>query len=178
MANTLQDLLGFDPREVAGARISGEIPIPDLTHNRLIAERLAASPGKVAAIVLRSKPSNQATAHVRVNMPFVPPLVVNLEIARQPEFPDLPVVVVRWSLAGLDSLARMAMPFITGFLPPWARIEGDLIAVDLRGFARDKGYEQLLEYVRSVRVETAEGKLVVRFELAVTGADAARNSKS
>lgn len=169
MANTLQDLLGFDPREVAGARVSGEIPIPDVTHNRLIAERLASSPGKVAAIVLQSKPSNQATAHVRLNMAFVPPLVVNLAIASQPAFPNLPVVVVRWSLAGLDSLAKMAMPFISGFLPPWARIDGDLIAVDLRGFARAKGQEALLEYVKSVRVETAEGRLVVHFELGVSG---------
>lgn len=176
MANTLQGLLGFNPRDVAGARISGEIPISDVMHNRLIAERLAASPGKVAAIVLQSRPANRATAHVRLNMAFVPPLVVDLEVATQPEFPALPVVVVRWKLAGLDSLAKMALPFISGFLPPWARIDGDLIAVDLRGFARDKGYEELLEYVRSVRVDTAEGRLVVRFELEVPGGAAARES--
>jgi hypothetical protein len=167
MKQTLHQLLGFDPRELAGARLSGEIPVPDALHNRLIAEKLKTSGGKVAAVVLQSRPGNKATAHVRVDMAFVPPLVVNLEVAQQPEFPSLPVIVLRWSLAGLDGLARMAMPFVTGFLPPWARINGDLLAVDLQAFADSKGIGELTAYVKTLRVDTEEAKLVVRFELGI-----------
>lgn len=167
MSQSLHQILGFDPREIAGARLSGEIPVPDVVLNRLIAAKLQESPGKVAAVVLQSKPGNSATAHVRVNMAFVPPLVVNLEVAQQPDLPSLPVLVFRWSLAGMDGLAKMAVPFITAFLPPWARINGDLLAVDLQGLAQSKGQADLLQYVKSLRVDTAEGKLVVRFELGI-----------
>jgi hypothetical protein len=167
MSQTLHDLIGFDPRDIAGTRVSGEIPLPDVMLNRLIAAQLAATRGKVAAVVLETREANQVAAHVRVDMPFVPPLVVNLEVAQQPEFPALPVVVFRWSLAGLDGLARMAMPFVSAFLPPWARINGDLIAVDIQALAQSKGVAELLNYVRSLRVDTAAGRLVVRFELGV-----------
>jgi hypothetical protein len=167
MSHTLHDLIGFDPRDIAGARVGGEVPLSDVMLNRLIAAQLATTRGKIAAVVLETREGNQATAHVRVDMPFVPPLVVNLEVAQQPEFPALPVVVLRWSLAGLDGLARMAMPFVSGFLPPWARINGDLIAVDIQALAHAKGFAELLNYVRSLRIDTASRGLVVRFELGV-----------
>jgi hypothetical protein len=164
----LREVLGFDPAELRGARVSGEVPIPDALLNRLIAEQLAARTAPVTDLVLAPLDGDAIDAHVRLRTAFVPALRVHLRIESQPSFPDSPVLTLRWSLGALGgALSRFAGPALAflNVLPPGIRMDGDLIAVDLAALMKSRGLGELLPWVARLRLTTQSGRVVVAFEL-------------
>ena len=69
---SLQDLLGFELRDIAGARLLGEIPVSEALINRLIAQRLAAKELPVTSLAIEAHDGGTLTAHVRLRTAFVP----------------------------------------------------------------------------------------------------------
>ena len=163
----LRDLLGFDPGELRGARVTGEVPVSDALINRLVADLLAARPSPVAALVVEQHDADTVIAHVRMRTAIVPPLKIHLQIAKQPEFPDAPVLVLRWSMGALGRLARLASPAVALFnlLPPGIRVDGDLIGVDVAEVLRSRGFGELVPYIARLRVSTQSGRVIVGFEV-------------
>ncbi len=133
MMQRLHQLLGFEMQDLQGAHVSGEIPLTDVLINRVIAQRLASSESPVSAVVIEPSDNDCVVAHVRMRARLVPPLTIDLRITHQPQLPDVPVLVLRWSLVGLGPLARLASPALGLFdlLPRGIRVEGDLIGIDL-----------------------------------------------
>jgi hypothetical protein len=109
-------------------------------------------------------------AHVTLRSRLVPPLAVHLQIQQQPVFPDLPVLVLRWSMRGFGGLARLASPVLALFdvLPPGVRIDGDLIGVDLAAMLRAQGLGELLPHIVEVRFATKAGRVIVMLEARVS----------
>lgn len=172
-ARSLADLLGFELTELAGARAAGEIPVSAAVINRLIAARLSASRGQVADVAIDPLDGDAILANVTLRSRLVPPLAIRLQIQQQPEFPDLPVLVLRWSMGGFGGLARLASPVLALFdvLPPGVRIDGDLIGVDLAVMLREQGAAELLPHIRNIRFGTNRGQVIVTFEFRVSGAE-------
>ena len=175
MTDRLRDVLGFEPREIAGSRISGEVPVSDVLINRLIAQRIAddGGAGKISAVVLEALDDNRVTVRVRLRTALVPPLTVHLTVVQQPEFPNLPVLVLRWSVAGVGMLGRLASPALSLFdvLPTWVRVDDDLMAVDVRELARSSGYGELLDFLTVLQISAVASRVLVRFELKVGKGD-------
>ena len=169
-AGSFADLLGLEPTELAGAHVAGEIPVNATVINRLIAARLSASQGRVAEVAIDPLDGGAILAHVMLRSRFVPPLAIRLQIQQQPEFPDLPVLVLRWSMDGFGGLARLASPVLGLFdvLPPGVRVDGDLIGVDLAAMLRAQGAADVLPHIKVVRFGTNKGQVIVRFELRVS----------
>jgi hypothetical protein len=163
----LRELLGFDPKELAGARVAGEIPLTAALLNTLIAARLSASPNAIAAVVIEPRDGESLTATVRLRAALVPPIKVTLRIEQQPVFPDSPVLVMRWSMAGIGALARLAAPAFAmlDVLPPGVRVDGDLVGVDVAEVLRRRGAGELLQYLSTLRVRTEAGRAIVEFEV-------------
>ena len=166
---SLQDLLGFELRDIAGARLLGEIPVSEALINRLIAQRLAAKELPVTSLAIEAHDGGTLTAHVRLRSAFVPPLKVLLRIEQQPELPQSPVLVLRWTLGKLGALARMATPVLAGLnvLPPGIRVDGDLLGVDIGALLESRGYGEVLPHVAKLRVSTEPGRVVLWFETKV-----------
>jgi hypothetical protein len=97
---------------------------------------------------------------------FFPSITIKLSIDRQPELPGNPVLVLRMAMGGLMGFASSALP-IGSMLPPGVRMEADRIFVDLAAMAAQRGFGDLLPYLRQLRVNTEDGRAVVQVEAGV-----------
>jgi hypothetical protein len=167
---SLADLLGFELTELAGAHAAGAVPLSAVLINRLIAARLSASEGRVAGVAIEPLDSDTIVAHVTLRSRLVPTLAIRLQIQQQPEFPSLPVLVLRWSMGGLGGLARLASPALALFdvLPPGVRVDGDLIGIDLATMLRAQGAGELVPHIREIRLATTKGQVIVTFDFRVS----------
>jgi hypothetical protein len=166
MLERLREALGFDVRALAGGWVSGEVPLTAELINGAIAARLAASRAPVAAVTVEPCAGDAFVARVRLRLAFVPTISVRADIVQQPRFPDSPVLTLRWAVAGLGPLARLASPALKllGVLPRGIRVDGDGgAAIDLAEILRSHGDEELLPLLRELHVSTTEGRVVVRF---------------
>lgn len=175
MLEQLPALLGFDVVELAGAQASGEIPIPAAVLNRLLAAQLQQRQVPVAVLVVEPHDANVILVHVRLRSSLVPALTVQASIEEQARLPDSPVIGIRWSLRGLGVLARLASPVLSLFdlLPPGISVDGDRIAVNLDQLLAARGQADALRLLTHLEVESAEGRLIIRFAARIPGGGAA-----
>lgn len=153
-------------RELAGARVSADVPIPE----RLINEFAAASlpPNlPIREVSVKPEAGNQLSVRITPRASMLPNLTLKLEIAEQPEFPRSPVLVLRMKTMGsLFGFASAALPIAT-LLPPGVRLDGERILVDLRAVAAQRGMADLLQYVTSLTVTSEEGRILLRVNAGV-----------
>jgi hypothetical protein len=164
----VRDLLGIGLDEIPGASVAGEIPIPDRIINRFIGQALSRSQAPVTSVRIESGDGDRLLAYVAIRGPrLIPEVRVLVEIERQPELPQSPVLVLRWSLPGMGPLAMIAAPFLSNLnkLPPGIRIDGEHALVDLADLLRSRGLADLLPLIAQLRVGTQPGRLLVRFEV-------------
>ena len=164
----LYQILGPNLRDISGSTIAGDVPIADSLINRFIADALAARQAPVTAVQLESRDEGRLLAHVTLRGPkFIPPVTVAIFIENQPQFPESPVLVLRWSLPKLGFLGNMAAPFLSQLkpLPPGVRIEGERVLVDVAEMLRARGLGETVRYVRRLDIGTRVGQVVVSFEL-------------
>jgi hypothetical protein len=164
----VRDLIGVDLKDIPGATVAGEIPLPDEVLNRFIEQALARRDAPVTAVRIETGDGDRFLAHVSIRGPrLVPQIKVLAQIDRQPQLPQSAVLWLRWSLPGMGPLAMFATPFLSNLkaLPPGIRIDGDRIAVDIAELLRARGLEQLLTLVSRLQLGTRAGQAIVRFEL-------------
>jgi len=170
LAEQLRRVFGVGLDDLAGATISGEIPLPNDLINRLIAQRLAASPSAIATAVVDAQDNDNVAVELSMRGPkLLPSVRIAARIDRQPDLPHAPVLGLRWSLRGmgpLGSLAALALTWLKA-LPPGIRADGDRIDLDIADVLRSQGLGELLACVAALQVHTRRGAFVVRFELRV-----------
>jgi hypothetical protein len=126
--------------------------------NHVIAAQLPQG-GPVAALAIRVEAGNRFTAHVRLRrLAFLPPIRVPFAIARQPDLPSSPEIVL--NVEGLAALASPALRLLN-VLPPWVRADGSHIFIDLAALAASHGAPDALGYVQALSVTTERGRLIV-----------------
>ena len=165
----LRALLGVELEELAGATVSGELPVRADVVNRLIAAKLAGGTGPLIAVRVQPVADNLIDVGVTPRLRLLPFFRVEARIVQQPALPERPLLLLRWTVPGAGMLVRLAAPFISNLesLPPGVRIDGELAAIDLRQLLAAHGAGELLQYVKALRIETRPGAFVVKFELAV-----------
>ncbi len=164
-------MFGVDLRELAGAAISGEIPLRNDLVNRVIAQRLAASPSAVSAVRVDARDDDHVDVEMsmRAGTMMLPAVRIAARIDRQPDLPHAPILGVRWSLPNLGPLGLFAAPALNWLkaLPPGIHADGDRIDVDIASVLRSQGLGELLPYIAALQVHTRRGAFVIRFELRV-----------
>jgi hypothetical protein len=166
--DTIRSRFGFDLRELAGAAVSGEIPVPESLVNRMIAERLASN-AQIASLHVEPQPDDAALIRVVPRTRLVPPLTITARIERQAEFPNDPRLLIRWSLPAAGPLALLAGPVLSYFkrMPRGVRLDGDRAVIDLREVLSSRGLEDLGGLIRALTIHTQPGGFVVRFQTQV-----------
>lgn len=164
-------MFGVDLRELAGAAISGEIPLRNDLVNRVIAQRLAASPSAVSAVRVDARDDDHVDVELsmRAGTMMLPAVRIAARIDRQPDLPHAPILGVRWLLPNLGPLGLFAAPALNWLkaLPPGIHADGDRIDVDIAAVLRSQGLGELLPYIAALQVHTRRGAFVIRFELRV-----------
>ena len=167
----LRQMLGVDLEDLAGTAISGEIPLRNDLVNRLIAQRLAASPSAVSAVRVDAQDDEHVGVEMsmRVGSMMLPAVRIAARIDRQPDFPHSPILGVRWSLPGLGPLGLFAAPALNWLkvLPPGIHADGDRMEVDIGAVLRSQGLGELLPCIAALQVHTRRGAFVIRVELRV-----------
>jgi len=164
----VRDLLGVGLDEIPGARVAGEIPIPDPVINRLVAQALERSQAPVTRVHVETGDADRLLAYVTIRgSRLIPEIKVLIEIDRQPDLPQSPVLVLRWSLPGMGPLAMIAAPFVSNLknLPAGIRLDGERAIVDLADMLRSRGMADLLSLLGRLNVNTQAGRLLLRFEV-------------
>jgi hypothetical protein len=166
MKHWIGEIIGVRLRDLPGARLAGSFPFSDALVNSLFAEHLPAG-SPIASIVIEFHEGNLLTAHLRLRVPFVPPLTVQARIERQPDPARAVPLVLRWKIRELGRATSLAGVVLRRFakLPPWICMESDTVAVDIGGFIAARGYAEVVPYVSGLFVSTEEGQLVVEFAL-------------
>ena len=162
----LRSLQATEFRDLAETRISATVPVSERLINELVAGTM---PPTVPLREVHVHPEAGDAFAVRLSprAAFLPSLTVRLTIDRQPSLPGSPVLVLRMAtMGGLFGLAAGALP-IAQMLPPGVRLEGDLIHVDLQAIAAQRGFSEMLRYVRELRVTTEERRAVLHLLAAV-----------
>jgi hypothetical protein len=155
-------------RDVAGARVTADVPISDVLVNDILRDALAGSSGPVREASVTVLPGNRADVRVRLARFSFVPVNLTVTIERQPEMPTSPVVILRWTsaLPGLSMLAGRATSFLSA-LPPGIRMDGDLVFLDVRTLLAQRGLDGLMPLLERLRVTTDEGRILLHLVLAV-----------
>jgi hypothetical protein len=161
-------LLGFSLRELAGADVTGNIPVTDALANSLIAQRLATRDVAVSQMRLNALDGDAFDAEVVIKGGLVPVVHVHMQIEQQPR-PDHPVLVLGWSLPSLGPLALLAGSFVSKLknLPAGVRVEGKQVFIDIRALCSANGQAELLDHLTGLEVHTRQGAFLVHVELRV-----------
>jgi hypothetical protein len=163
---TLRERFGIGLQDITGATVRGELPVSEAAVNRLVAARLANHP-QIESVQLRAEDGDAITVMVTLRSRLIPSIPIRVRVDAQPDFPDRPVLVLRWTMPGLGPLAMFAGPLLAFFkkLPQGIRSDGDRVAVDLRDLLQGRGLGDVAALIRGAAVHTHKGGFVVRFEL-------------
>jgi hypothetical protein len=165
----LRSLAGESFQELAGACMSGELPLTNAVVNRLIAERLAASSGPVSAVQIEALDDDTFSAQLSLRAKMIPGIRIVGRIEEQPQLPQRPILAIRWSMPGIGPLGMFAGPALTFLkaLPRGLRADDDRVLVDVSELLRSQGLGDLLPFVARVQLHARRGAFLLQFELRV-----------
>jgi hypothetical protein len=164
----LAEQLGAGLPGLAGSDARVTIRVADDLLNRIVAASLPRD-GAVKSVTITPAAGDAFAAVIALARPaFLPPIHARLTIERQPALPADPTLVLRLT-GGAGSLLKLAGPMFGGSLPlpPFVRLEHDLVYVDVRALAATYGQSSHLRYARILRVTTDERVLIVTVVAAV-----------
>ena len=155
--------------DLAGSEAHSVIRVSERILNAIISEQIQGS-ASVRELHVTPHAANRLTVRLDLAKPsFLPAFTIEVRIDKQPVLPDDPVLGL--TLSGIAGLLRFAGPAV-GFLkvlPPFVRMEGERVFVDLRAALAPHGLTWVLDYVKDLAVGSEEGRLIVAFAAGVRG---------
>jgi hypothetical protein len=172
ISRLLAQLQASDFQDIAGSRLSVRVPVSGALLNQVIADALRTMTAPIRSVEVRPLAGDRFEALVTTAMPFVPTLTVHIAIEQQPQLPQSPFLVLRWSfLGGLGgAIASRFAGALERRLPPAVRLDGDRIVVDVAAMVRrfaPRGPIDWLRYLTLLEVHTVDDRAVVDVDAAV-----------
>jgi hypothetical protein len=155
--------------DIAGAHVTAMVPVREHLINQIITANLPAG-GALRRAELHAHQGDRLTLRIALAKPsFLPSFNVNLQIERQAQMPDSPVIVLKVEGAGgLMAMAGSAAGLANG-LPPGMRLDGGRMHVDLRAMLRPHGADWVIGLLEDLHVSTADGVVTFGFRLVNRG---------
>jgi hypothetical protein len=147
-------------RDLAGTHLDARIPVSRHLLNRVAADALKRTAAPVRNVDVQPHDGDRFDVVVALAWPFVPPLRIAFVIESQPRLPQLPVLVLRWSLLGpVGAIAsRFAGPLER--LRYGVRVDGDQLTLDVAALAASRRLDHWLPFLSGLEVHTAEEQIV------------------
>jgi hypothetical protein len=155
-------------RDLNGSRVATTLSIAEPLLNAVVSASLPPS-GAVRELVVHPLAGDRFSIRAKLARPeFLPPINATVAIARQPELPEHPTLLLR--VTGFAGLLAMAGPLLSlaPKLPPGIRLDKDLLTVDLRQLLAERGQEDLLRLLQRIAVHSEESRVLIDVEAAVS----------
>ena len=164
LTGLLETLRATRFRDLAGARMTAQVPIPERLLNDLIAGSIPPN-APVRAVTIHPSPDDHFAVRIVPKAPLLPAFTLKLAIEHQPQLPANATLGLR--LVTLGGLFGLAGGMIAGFLPPGIALDGERIRVDLRSLAVQHKAAEAFEYLRGIRVNSDAGRLILHVDAAI-----------
>ena len=152
--------------DLAGAHGALTLPVSDRLVTRIVTSRMPRSV-PLSQIALEAEPNSAFLVRLRLaRLSFLPSFTLRFVIARQPQLPHAPLLVLRIVSPGLAALAAPLVRLLNA-LPSWVRVETDHVVVDLRALLEEQGMAEVLTYLTDLQLTTTPGVFVVHARGAV-----------
>jgi len=163
MNTVLQGLLSRNLADLNGTYVTGSLPVPEKVLNDIANAKIAERPGRIKQFAIQVGADNYVQLGIRVSVgPFTkwfrPEVIVTTET------PVILFTIASPEYAGLMWLAEL---FARELLPSGVRIDGRQITLDLREVPQVAPYRRALSYLKTLRVSTRPGTLMVGFEFRI-----------
>ena len=143
--------------DLKGTVVNASIPIPQALINELIQAALKGNKN-IAAIQISVHPENRASANVKTTLlPWA--LNLKLKLDTSVDFASYSSPKIRAWLENNRLLGSLGALF--NALPEGIKLYGNQVVVDLGAFLRTPEQRKYLELVKSVGIQTEEGKLIL-----------------
>ena len=160
----LDELQASKFRQLAGARVTADVPIAEPLLNDLIAASLP--PGApIRSASIHPDANDQFSLRIVPKAAIMPAITLKLTIELQPQLPSNPVLVLK--MVTLGGLFGLAGGVIAGYFPPGLTLRGDRVLVDLRTLAGQHGATDVFGYLTAIRVATERGRVILHLEASV-----------
>ena len=152
-------------RDLAGTRITADVPVSEHLVNDVLASLPPDAP--VRSVAIRPEAGDRFSVRIVPKAALIPAITLKLQIEAQPQLPDSAVLVLR--MATLGGLFGLASGAIAGLLPPGVGLDGERILVDLRAIAAQRGVAELFDYLGALRIRSEAGRILVHVDAGVGG---------
>jgi hypothetical protein len=155
-------------RQLAGARISVEIPISESRLNQWLGDWVRRSSGTFEKVQVHLRSGGEIDVRLTFrHLRLAPAVTIHARIVEQPRLPESPVFALRWSLPGTGRLAAFVGPAIPFFVapPPGIMVNGDRVMVDVAQLLRQHGCGDLFTNVTALYLDTGDATMMVNFQL-------------
>ena len=164
----LRDQQGSGFRDFAGAEAAATLPVSDRLLTSLVAARLPRS-APIRDLDLRADGDNLFSVRVKLASPsFLPAFTIRFAVVGQPRLPDVPVLTCRMLTQGIGPFMGPLLRLFAK-LPPWVRVEQDLLSINLRLLASEFGVPEVLTFVTDLQLGTMPGRFVLSLKAALPG---------
>ena len=132
--------------------------------NEFIAEKLTPRYPSLNDVQLAIAANNQIAVRVRSKAALFPDLTLHLEIERVATLDPL-AIRFRIRKEGLSQVVAWALPAITHALPPYVKLSGEVVVVELAPLLEE--WRSMLPLLEKLEIQTSPGKLHLAVDLRV-----------
>ncbi len=163
MEAIFQKIIGNDFSDIAGLRANASIPLSQSLINEILAVVLEGDE-IIQACQVSIHEQNRVSVYLKMSLwPW--PLDLSLKLDKSVDYASFSSPKMRMWLENHRVLGRLGSLFNT--LPPWARIYGSQVVIDLAFFPRRPEQRRFLSLVKSIQVRTEEGKAILDVKIEV-----------
>jgi hypothetical protein len=153
--------------DFGGAHVGLHLPIPDRLLTDAVARALPAT-APIRTLDIEALDNNEFAVKVKMKKPAILPAIrLRLRLEEQPRLPDSPVLTLRFASGGLSAVAAPLLRQMAS-LPRGMRLEGDRLLVHLGILATQYGLEDVLPFLRSLKISTERGRFIIALDAGVS----------
>ena len=163
MDRVFQRLIDSNFSDLKGTIIDASIPVPQALVNELIEVSLRGNK-TIVSCTLTIHPQNRVSVRLKTTMlPW--PLDLKLKLDKSVDFASYSSPKIRAWMENNRLLGSLGSMF--NALPEGIKIYGNQVVLDLGAFLRTPEQKRLLDLVKSVEIQTEEGKVLLDVRIEV-----------
>lgn len=157
MDKVFQKIIANNFSDLKGTTVDASIPVPEALINELIQASLRGNKN-IESIQVSLHPQNHASLNVKTTLlPW--PLNLKLKLDKEVDFASYSSPKIRAWMENNRLLGTLGSLF--NALPAGIKLYGNQIVIDLGALLKTPEQKRILERVKSVGMQTAEGKVIL-----------------